>query len=162
MLGIAQCIWIFVAYWVLNLEAEKSVLFVTYLDDGTHNAATIRNYHSSVRTVAWLMGINVTKHEFPDVLLVLKGIQRGRKIAPKLAHPMTLSILLKIRDNLDLDNPVHATMWSLFLTSFFLMLCKSNVCHTYGTARNYLERKCECKMKLCISAYFLDKDPPVG
>ena len=80
-------------------------------------------------------------YEFPDMLLVLKGIQRDRKIAPKLAHPMTLSILLKIRDNLDLYNPVHATMWSLFLTSFFLMLHKSNVCHTYGTARNYLKRK---------------------
>ena len=122
---------------------------------------TIRNYHSSVRTIAQLMGIHVPKHEFPDVLLVLKGIQRDRKIAPKLGHPMKPSILLKIRDNLDPDNPEHATMWSLFLTSFFLMLHKSNVCHTYGTARNYLKKTCECKKKLHISAYFLDKDSPV-
>ena len=54
------------------LEAEKSALFVTYLDDGSRNAVTIRNYHSSVRTVAQLMGTNVPKHEFPDMLLVLK------------------------------------------------------------------------------------------
>ena len=32
-------------------------------------------------------------------------------------------------------------MWKLFLTSFFLMLRKSNVCHTSGTKPNYLLRK---------------------
>ena len=32
-------------------------------------------------------------------------------------------------------------MWSLFLTSFFIMLRKSNVCKTYGTKENYLRHR---------------------
>ena len=42
---------------------------------------------------------------------------------------------------LDLDDPFEATMWSLCLTSFFLMLRKSNVCKMYGTKNRFL--KCE-------------------
>ena len=120
------------------LEPEKSALFVTYLDNGEPNAKTIWNYHSSLRTIARLVGMEVLKHEFPDVLLVLKGIQKERLIPPIIAHPIMPEILLKIRN---LSDPKHAVMWALFLTSFFLMLRKSNVCHKSGTKSNYLLRK---------------------
>ena len=51
------------------------------------------------------------------------------------------SILKLIGDTIDHQDPFQATMWSLFLTSFFLMLRKSNVCKTYGTEEKYLRRK---------------------
>ena len=123
------------------LEPEKSALFVTYLDNGNCNADTIHNYHSRVRTIVILIGVSVPKHEFPDVLLVLMSIQKERPRLSKLAHPMMPKILLNIRDILDLSNPHHATMWALFLTSFFVMLRKSNVCYTSGIKPNYLLRK---------------------
>ena len=50
-------------------------------------------------------------------------------------------ILLQIKDVLDMSNPLHITMWSLFLTSFFLMLRKSNVCYTPGTNKRFLLRE---------------------
>ena len=103
------------------LEPKKSALFVTFIDNGYINAGTKCNYHSSVQTIARLMGVNVPKHEFPDVLLVLRGIQKERKHI--------------------LSNVKHAVMWASFLTSFYLMLRKSNVCHTSCTKPNYLLRK---------------------
>ena len=123
------------------LEPEKSALFVSYLDNGKRNADTIRNYHLSVRKVAQLLGVTVPKHEFPDVLLVLKGIKKTSVKAPRIAHPMMPEILLRIRNVLDLDDPVHAAMWSLFLTSFFLMLRKLNACYTPGTKNKFLLHK---------------------
>ena len=115
------------------LEPVKSALFVSYFDNRKRNVDIIRNYHLSVRTVARLLGVTVPKHEFLDVLLVLKGIKKTSVKTPRIAHAMMLEILSRIRNVLDLDDPVHATMWSLFLTSFFLMLRKSNVCYTPGT-----------------------------
>ena len=58
------------------LEPEKSVLFVTYLDNGNRNANTIRGYHSSIRSIARILGIKVPKKEFNEVLLVLKGMRK--------------------------------------------------------------------------------------
>ena len=66
------------------LEPKKSALFVSYLNNGDRNADTIRNYHSSVRTVARLFGYTVPKQEFPDVLLVLKGIKNPVEKPAKL------------------------------------------------------------------------------
>ena len=123
---------------MLPLEPEKPALFVTYLDNGNRNANTIRSYHSSVRSVAKMLGMKVPKKEFSDVLLVLRGMQQVNPQPKKLAYPMTLSILKKIGYTINHDDPFEATMWSLFLTSFFLMLRKSNVCKTYGTEEKYL------------------------
>ena len=85
--------------------------------------------------------MEVPKHKFPDVFLGLKGIQRERITPPKIVHPITPEILLKIREILNLLDPKQAVMWELFLTSFSFMLRKSNVCHTCGTKPNYLLRK---------------------
>ena len=52
-----------------------------------------------------------------------------------------LSILKKIGYIIDHNDPFQATMWSLFLTSFFVMLRKSNVCKMYGTEEMYLMHK---------------------
>ena len=52
---------------------------------------------------------------------------------------MMPSILKKIGYTIDHDDPFQATMWSLFLTSFFLMSRKYNVCKTYGAEEKYLK-----------------------
>ena len=111
---------------------------MTYLYNGNRNADTIRSYHSSVRSVARILGIKIPKKEFSDVLLVLRGMQKANPQPKRLAYPMTPSILRKIGYIINHDDPFQATMWSLFLTSFFLMLRKSNVCKTYGTEENHL------------------------
>ena len=59
----------------------------------------------------------------------------------KAAFPITPCILLKIGKQIRRHVPFELTMWSLFLTSFFLMLRKSNVCKTSGMDDNYLRHK---------------------
>ena len=113
---------------------------MTYVDNGNRNANTIRSYHSSVRSVARILGIKIPKKELSDVLLVLRGMQKANPQPKRLAYPVMPSILRKTGDIINHDDPFQATMWSLFLTSFFLMLKKSNVCKTYGTEENYLRR----------------------
>ena len=120
------------------LEPKKSALFVTYLNNGNRNANTIRSYHFNVRSVARLLGIKIPKKEFSDVLLVLRGIQKANPQPKRLAYTMLLSIPRKIGYTINHDDPFQATMWSLFLTSFFLMLRKSYVSKTYGMEENYL------------------------
>ena len=43
------------------------------------------------------------------------------------ALPITIDILLKIYNHIDLSDVKHATIWSLFLFAFFLMARKSNL-----------------------------------
>ena len=46
---------------------------------------------------------------------------------PHQALPMDPTILINIRNKLNLANPIHATFWAACLVSFFLLLRKSNV-----------------------------------
>ena len=141
------------------LEPEKSVLFMTYLDNGNRNANTIRSYQLSVRSVARILGIKVPKKEFSDVL---RGMQKANLQPKKLAYPMKPSILRKIGYTINHDDPFQATMWSLFLTSFFLMLRKSNVCKTYGTEENYLRRNISRKSNHILVQIFWTKILQLG
>ena len=54
---------------------------------------------------------------------------------------MTPEILLEIGWIINHEDLFQVTMWCLFLTSFFLMLRKSNVCKTYSMEDNFLRRK---------------------
>ena len=54
---------------------------------------------------------------------------------------MTPDMLIEIGHCIQNDNPFEVTMWSLFLTSFFLMLQKSNVCNTCGMEESFLRQK---------------------
>ncbi len=62
----------------------------------------------------------------------LRGISRLNPHCPKQASSITPPILIKIHAVLDHQNPVHATMWSLFLIAFFTLSRKSNLVVTAG------------------------------
>jgi integrase len=69
---------------------------------------------------------------FPDSMpfhlkIVLMGIQRLAQHKPKRALPITPELLQEIHALLDLGNPLHATIWCLYIMSFFLMARKSNM-----------------------------------
>ena len=106
------------------LEAEKSTLFMTYLDNGSRNANTIMNYQSSIQTVAHMLGFWVQRKEFPEVKLVIKGLAKSKPSKQKAAFPVSLEILCKIGGVIDHDDPFHVTMWCFFwLPSFWC--CKN-------------------------------------
>ena len=78
------------------LEAEKSALFVMYLDDGNRNANTIMNYQSSIRTVARMLGFCVKRKAFPEVKLVIKGLAKANPSVGKAAFPVTQRFYKKL------------------------------------------------------------------
>jgi len=88
---------------------------------------SIQNYVSGIRTLHLLVG-----KPFPDlnefcIHLLYRGIARQKRHIPKRALPITIDILLKIYNHIDLSDVKHATIWCLFLFAFFLMARKSNL-----------------------------------
>ena len=102
---------------------------------------TIKQMISALRTISVTVGYKVTEKQFPLVNLTIKGIGKLKPSPPQRAHPMTARLLLQIRENLDLSKPLHATMWALFTTSFFLLLRKSNVTPDKQWEHGYIRRK---------------------
>ncbi len=62
----------------------------------------------------------------------MRGIARLNPHCPRQAQAMTPQILAMIHDVLDLQEPVQATMWCLFLLAFFTLSRKSNLVVTSG------------------------------
>ena len=90
---------------------------------------SIKNYVSGIRTLHLIVG-----KPFPDlkefcIHLIYRGIARQKRLKhiPKRALPITIDILLKIYNHIDLSDVKQATIWCLFLFPFFLMAIKSNL-----------------------------------
>ena len=79
------------------------------------------------RLFATTTGYEVPTKQFPLINITLKGLGKLKKTPPEQINPMTVHILLQIRDKLDLNMPFHGTMWALFVSSFCMLLRKSNV-----------------------------------
>lgn len=88
---------------------------------------SIQNYVSGIRTLHLLV-----RKPFPDlnefcIHLIYRGIARQKRHIPKRALPITIDILLKVFNHIDLSDVKHATIWCLFLFAFFLMARKSKL-----------------------------------
>ena len=69
---------------------------------------------------------------FPDLKefcidLISRVIARQKRHILKRTLPITIDILLKIYNHIDLSDVKQATIWCLFLFVFFLMARKSNL-----------------------------------
>ena len=107
--------------------SEISVsMFAQYLSR-TVKPQTIKQAVSALRTVSVTVGFKIPERQFPLITLTLRGIGNLNPAPPKRVHPMTVRILLNIRENLNLSDPFESTMWALFTTCFFLLFRKSNV-----------------------------------
>ena len=90
----------------------------------------------------------ITAFEGFDLKLTLKGITRIKQHCPKRATPMTPAILSKIHQVLDHHNPVHATMWCLFLLSFYTLARKSNLVSTSPAKFDSTKQLCRSDVKI--------------
>ena len=96
-------------------------MFAQYLSNKLKPQA-IKCVVSSLRTISTTVGYEVSDKQFPMVKLTQRGIGNRNLAPPNRANPMTAHILLKIRDNLNLNDTFEASMWALFTTCFFLLL----------------------------------------
>ena len=127
-------------YQPFPLKEKSLSMFAQFLSRRL-KPQTIRIACSALRTISLTAGYQVTEKQFPLVSLTIRGIGNLNPAPVRRANPMTIRILLAIRENLNLNEPFHATMWALFLTSFFLILRKSNVTPDKEWEDKYMRRK---------------------
>ena len=91
------------------------------------SASSIPAYLNAVRILHLEHGLtDPTKNNF-HLATTLRGIKRAKGLTVSRKTPITPKILLAFRNQLNLDNPRHATFWAVCLVAFFGLLCKANL-----------------------------------
>ncbi|RLF65967.1 MAG: hypothetical protein DRN30_03015 [Thermoplasmata archaeon] len=114
------------------LPATPQILtaYITFLARSMKSQRSIQNYLSGVKMFHLLKGADHSAFGDLSVKLTMRGIGRTLCHTVKQALPITPIILVSMLDWLDLDDPLDATYWALFLICFFLFLRKSNIVPT--------------------------------
>ena len=107
--------------------AESLCLFAQFLSRSCKSIDTIRNYISGVKLLHILVEAPCPTFSNIELKMSLRGIARKNPHCPRQAAPITPHILLKIYHLLDHSNPIHSTIWALFITAFFTLSRKSNL-----------------------------------
>ena len=89
--------------------------------------STIQDYLNGVKKFYELTNRQVPELNSFDIRLTLKGLRKLKSYTIHQASVITPEMLLKFRNHLDLNDPLHATFWSLILTSYYGLLRSSNV-----------------------------------
>ena len=88
---------------------------------------SIVNYLSGVKKLHQLLGFNIKSFSGFFLRLTLTGIRRRNKHVVRRSAPMTPYILEKIYTVLNFSSELDTVFWAALLTSFFLLLRKSNL-----------------------------------
>ncbi|CAG2225057.1 unnamed protein product [Mytilus edulis] len=110
-----------------DIDSELLCTYSEFLSRSFRSAQSIRNYLNGVKVLFLLLGLHVDVFSSYELKLTMKGLDRKLKHLPKQAFPITLEILGKIREHLNLNTPLDATYWCLFLFALLLLSRKSNL-----------------------------------
>ncbi len=102
-------------------------LYAEYLARTFKSVQSIKAYLFTVANLHRMCKVHPPDLKHYDLEATLRGIRRKKKHMVRKAAPITPYLLIRFRQFLDLNDPFQATIWALFLTSFFLLLRKSNV-----------------------------------
>ncbi len=131
----------------LPASPDTICLYAQLLSRSFSSPASVRNYVSGVKTLHTLLELPVDSFSGFEVRMTLKGIARLNPHVPRQAQAMTPQILAAIHDILDFHDPLHTTMWCLFILSFFTLARKSNLVVTRGKF-NPEKQLCRSDVKL--------------
>ena len=87
-----------------------------------------------------MLGLSLKPFESCHLTLTFRGLARKMRFTPRKAFPITLEMLLGMRNLLNLNNNFDSLVWCLFLFAFFGMLRKSNLLFTTGTSNFHILR----------------------
>jgi len=110
----------------LPASAQVIVAYITWLCSMVKSQGTVRNYVNSLKVLHSLQGLDVSGFSDISVTLMLRGADRTLQYTPRRAQPVTPRMLTQMLANMDTESPEDATLWALYLLSFFLFLRKSN------------------------------------
>ena len=109
------------------IEIQLLIRYVAHLTLSGKSFGTISNHLSSLKHVNQLLGFGKVWDTHYRFQLVLRGAKRYLGVSANRKHPFTPEILLQVFPLFQLDKPLHAAMWALFLVAFFTFLRKSNL-----------------------------------
>jgi len=124
---------LFCNFYELNPFSISVDLLCTYsqfLSRTFKSAQSMGNYLNGVKILFLLHGCIIDIFSSFEIKMTPRGLNRKLKHLPKQALPLTLEILDKKFNFMDMNNSLDATFWCLFLFAFFLMSRKSNLVPT--------------------------------
>ena len=113
---------LFCNYFEVNpfmVSVDFLCAYAQFLSRTFKSVQSIRNYLNGVRTLFLLHGQDIDFFSSFEIKLTLKGLERKLKHLPRQALPISLDILEKIYQLLDITSPLDAVFWCLFLFAFF-------------------------------------------
>lgn len=108
-------------------STETLCLFAQHLASRMRSVKTIESYLYGVVNLHLYAGVKPPDIKTFKVKLTLKGIKRKLKHRVRQAKPITPPLLIRIHDLLDFKEIDDVVFWAILLTSFYLLLRKSNL-----------------------------------
>jgi len=102
-------------------------MYAQFLSRSFKSVGSVRNYVQGVKLLHLLRGLPFPHFSNTEFKLVLRGISRLNPHTPRQPLPITPPVLLRMLEVLDLNTPLHATLWCCFLLAFYLFARKSNM-----------------------------------
>ena len=137
----------------LPVHIDNLCLYAQFLARSFKTSDAIQNYVNGVHLLHRFTGESFPLDQMWQVKLVLKGTAKLKSHTPRQALPITPGLLLEFLPFLELDNPIDATFWSLFLTAFFCMLRKSNI--VSNSKFEFVPKKQLCRSDMLVESDFL-------
>ena len=112
-----------------GLPASAQVLtrYVQYSSGHLKAHESMLSYLSGVKKLHISLGYPVAQFDDLMLKLTLRGLHHNNTHVPNQALPITIEILQKMEEKLNLENKEDALFWAACLMGFFLLLRKSNL-----------------------------------
>ncbi|KAI8483473.1 hypothetical protein Bbelb_388050 [Branchiostoma belcheri] len=101
--------------------------YALFLSRSCKSPNTVKIYVHGVRQLHLFYDFPPPPDSAFELKLVFMSLARHSTHTPQQKLPITPEILLSIRSLLDLQRPLHATLWAVFCIGFFTLLRKSNL-----------------------------------
>ncbi|KAI8503309.1 hypothetical protein Bbelb_191300 [Branchiostoma belcheri] len=108
-------------------DARTLTRYAQFLSRSLKSPSTVQIYIHGARLLQRFQGCEPPPSDAFELRLVLSSFRRQSPHIPQRTLPITPAILLRLRDHLDLNRPLHATLWAAYTVAFFTLLRKSNL-----------------------------------
>jgi len=130
----------FYGFKTLPCELNTVCLFAQFLSRSFKSVDSIRNYLNGVKVLHLLFDLPFNHFESFYFRLFMKGLKRCNHHTVRVALPITPTILLKIKNELESTDINSYTYWCIFHFTFYLMCRKSNLIGTVEDDSKCLHR----------------------
>jgi len=110
----------------LPTDSDTLSLYVQFLKRTFVSMTSIRNYINGAKTLHLTLGLPFPESDY-SFRLLLRGLTRLHPHEEKRALPITPVILVKLFAVMDMNSPLHVSLWCCFVTAFFLFARKSTM-----------------------------------